>query len=78
LGLGYFSPHAARKGVRVDFLRGRHTFAEALRAATNGGWALGGARFRRQIAKARDRRVVPLSKGRPPSRKPDRRQLSLL
>ena len=27
-------------------------FADALRAAPNGGWALGGARFKRQIAKA--------------------------
>jgi hypothetical protein len=30
-------------------------FADALRAATNGGWALGDARFKRQIAKALDR-----------------------
>ena len=27
-------------------------FADAQRAATNGGWALGDARFKRQIAKA--------------------------
>jgi hypothetical protein len=69
-------------------------FADALRAATNGGWALGDARFKRQIAKALDRqgsrssrlwivkalsrRVAPLPKGRPPRRKPDRRQLNLL
>lgn len=30
-------------------------FVEALRAATNGGWALGGERFKQQIASARDR-----------------------
>jgi hypothetical protein len=53
-------------------------FADALRAATNGGWALGDARFRRQTAKALSRRVAPLPKGRPPRRKPDRWQLNLL
>lgn len=40
-------------------------FVEALRAATNGGWALGDARFQKQIAKAAKRRVAPLPKGRP-------------
>jgi putative transposase len=53
-------------------------FADALRAATNGGWALGDARFKRQIAKALGRRVAPLPKGRPLGQKPDRRQLNLL
>jgi putative transposase len=51
-------------------------FIEALRAATNGGWAMGDARFQRQIAKAAKRRAAPLPKGRPPS--PDKRQLNLL
>jgi putative transposase len=37
---------------------------DALRAATNGGWALGGERFKRQIAKALGRRVAPLARGR--------------
>src|SRR5262245_37292403 len=37
-------------GVREEFL-------DAVRAATNGGWALGDARFKRQIAKALGRRV---------------------
>jgi putative transposase len=41
-------------------------FVDDLRAATNGGWALGGARFKRQIAEALGRRVVPLPKRRPP------------
>lgn len=41
------------------------TFVEALRAATNGGWALGDEDFLRRIAKASKRRVTPLPKGRP-------------
>lgn len=39
-------------------------FIAALRAATNGGWALGGDRFRQQIAAALGRRVAPLPRGR--------------
>jgi putative transposase len=54
------------------------TFVHALRAATNGGWALGDARFKRQIAKALGRRVAPLAKGRPAKAGADRRQLILL
>jgi len=53
-------------------------FVDALRAATKGGWALGEARFKRQIAEAPGRRVAPLPKGRPPKHKADRRQLNLL
>lgn len=54
-------------------------FVDALRAATNGGWALGDARFVRQIADAVGRRAVPLAAGRPTTRRPqDRRQLDLL
>lgn len=53
-------------------------FVNHLRAATNGGWALGDARFKRQIAKALGRRVAPMPKGRPPKPKAERRQLSLL
>jgi REP-associated tyrosine transposase len=53
-------------------------FVDALRAATNGGWALGDARFKRQIAKALGRRVAPLPKGRPRKTAADRRQLNLL
>ena len=41
-------------------------FVEALRAATNGGWALGDARFLKQIARAAKRRAAPLPKGRRP------------
>ena len=53
-------------------------FVEALRAATNGGWALGGERFQKQIAKMAGRRVAPLPKGRPPANPKDKRQLNLL
>jgi putative transposase len=53
-------------------------FIEGLRAATNGGWALGDARFRRQIARAMGRRVAPVPRGRPPKVKVERRQLNLL
>jgi hypothetical protein len=49
-----------------------------LRAATNGGWSLGDARFKQQIAQALGRRVVPLPKGRPPKAVAERRQLNLL
>ncbi len=39
-------------------------FVEALRATTNGGWALGSERFQRQIAAIAVRRASPLPKGR--------------
>ena len=53
-------------------------FVEAVRTATNGGWALGGERFKRQIAEALGRRVTPAPVGRPPARRPDRRQGKLI
>ncbi len=53
-------------------------FVDGLRAATNGGWALGDARFKRQIAEALGRRVAPLPRGRPAKVKAERRQLNLL
>jgi len=37
-----------------------------LRAATNGGWAPGNARFKHQIAKALGRRVALLPRYEPP------------
>jgi putative transposase len=52
-------------------------FVEALRAATNGGWALGDARFARQVAKKAGRRAAPLPAGRPAKARGDRRQLGL-
>lgn len=53
-------------------------FLDDLRAATNGGWAMGGERFKRKIAKALKRRVAPLPKGRPPKERDNGRQLNLL
>lgn len=53
-------------------------FLDALRAATNGGWALGDARFKRRVAKLAGRRVAPLPKGRPAKNRADRRQINLL
>jgi putative transposase len=50
-------------------------FIEALREATNGGWALGDARFKRRIAKAAGRRAAPLPKGRPVKRTRDQRRI---
>ena len=53
-------------------------FLEALRRATNGGWALGDRRFQREIADATRRRAAPLPRGRPTRKPVDRRQLNLL
>jgi REP-associated tyrosine transposase len=68
-----------QKGYRTLFRTALEDgFLDDLLAATNGGWALGDARFKRQIAEALGRRVVPLPKGRPPSAKAERGQLNLL
>ncbi len=48
-------------------------FVEALRAATNGGWALGNERFRKEIAKAARRRAAPLPRGPKPALAKDKR-----
>ena len=53
-------------------------FVETLRAATNGGWALGDERFKRRIAKMAGRRAAKLPLGRPPANRPGKRQISLL
>jgi len=53
-------------------------FVDALRAATNGGWALGSEKFKRHIAKKLHRRVAPLPPGRPRKSPADKRQLKLL
>lgn len=45
-------------------------FIEELSSATLGGWALGSAAFRRRIAAASGRRVVPLPRGRPRTVRP--------
>ena len=52
-------------------------FIAALRAATNGGWALGDESFRKQIARALKRRVSPLPRGRRPAGRSDKRQPKL-
>ncbi|MBV8535400.1 MAG: transposase [Alphaproteobacteria bacterium] len=49
-------------------------FVDELRAATNGGWAIGSERFKREIAAALGRHVAPLPKGRRPKEKPVRDQ----
>ena len=48
-------------------------FIEALRAATNGGWALGPERFKRKIAKLAGRRATKLPLGRPPANRTHKR-----
>ena len=53
-------------------------FVGELRAATNGGWALGGERFKRKIAKGAGRRAEPLPAGRPRKERDDQRQGKLL
>ena len=53
-------------------------FVESVRAATNGGWALGDERFKRQIAQALGRRVEKLPPGRPQKETDDKRQIKLL
>jgi putative transposase len=54
-------------------------FVDARRAATNGGWALGTARFAKQIEEATRRRAAPRLPGRPhKQRRKDQRQLALL
>jgi putative transposase len=72
--------HEARREAWRDLFREplEKDFVEALRAATNGGWAMGDDRFKREIAKALKRRVDPLPRGRPPKKKRDHKQLNLL
>ena len=53
-------------------------FVEALRAATNGGWALGDDRFRQAVEKMAQRRASPLPKGPKPPVVLDDRQMKLL
>ena len=49
-------------------------FVDGLRAATNGGWAFGGDRFKKDIARALKSRVEPLPRGRKPAAAKDTRQ----
>ena len=74
------TPAARQKAYRALFRTALDPdFVAALRAATNGGWALGGAKFLRRVAAKSGRRVQPLPKGRPrKERKGDSRQINLL
>ena len=75
--LGASAPE--RQAAYRDLFRSQlpEDFVAELRAATNGGWAFGNECFKHQIAKALKRRVVALSKGRPPKPRKDARQLGL-
>jgi putative transposase len=65
-GLGA-TPLLRQQAYRRLFDRGlSEEFIMVLRAATNGAWPLGSDRFKQRISEALGRRVVPLSKGRPP------------
>lgn len=54
------------------------TFVAELRSATNGGWAMGDAAFKRRVAKGAKRRAEPLPRGRPRRGAADKRQINLL
>jgi putative transposase len=70
------SREARRENYRALFKRPlERDFVEDLRAATNGGWAIGTDAFKRRIAKALKRRVSPLPRGRPPKQKSGRQKL---
>ena len=53
-------------------------FIRDVREATNGGWAMGGERFRAQITAALKRRAGPLPPGPKPKGDKDKRQMILL
>ena len=73
-GLGRTAPERQKEYRALFPAALGNAFVAALRATTNGGWALGGERFRRKSG----RRTAPLPKGRPPKNRDDRRQLTLL
>jgi putative transposase len=63
-GLGG-SPDERRGAYRALFERSDDSaFLAGMRAATNGGWALGDERFKRRLAAAVGRRAAPLPRGR--------------
>jgi putative transposase len=71
----------ARAGAYSALFRDalREDFVDDLRSATNGGWALGSARWRARVERIAKRRTTPLPAGRPSKRgKTDARQGRLL
>jgi putative transposase len=76
LGADAAERQAAYRALFAEVLS--EDWVTGLRAATNGGWAFGGDRFKEQIAVAARRRVAPLPKGRPREDDLDDEQLSLL
>lgn len=68
--------HAAYRALMKERLD--PGFVDALRAATNGGWAMGGERFREALEEAASRRAAPLPPGPKPAAKHDPRQMRLL
>jgi putative transposase len=86
--LAAFHPVFRRLGRTVDIRQEAYraffkeeleaSFIDAIRSATNGGWALGEERFRKEIAAAAKRRAAPLPRGPRPSGRKDDRQLDLL
>jgi hypothetical protein len=76
LGRGAEARQSAYRALFRGALESR--FVDALRAATNGGWALGTARFAKQIEEATRRRAAPRLPGRPQKQqRKERRQLAL-
>jgi REP-associated tyrosine transposase len=72
------TPKARQEAYRALFDAPLHEdFFDGLRAATNGNWALGDARFKRQVARATRRRVA-LLKGCRPKPRNDARQINRL
>jgi putative transposase len=73
------TPAERRKAYRALFRQALDAeTVDALRRATNGGWALGSERFRRRVAKAAGRRAAPLPPGRPRKQGKNKRQLNRL
>jgi putative transposase len=72
------TPAGRREAYRASFAEALDAaFLDEVRAATNGGWALGGTAFRERIAAAARRRAASLPRGRPLADRHDERQLAL-
>lgn len=78
LALGQ-SPEARQQAYRQLFEQALdEDLVAEVRAATQGGWAIGGERFKEEIAARLRRRVTPLPPGRPANRAAKVEQLDLL